>query len=51
MPSTVDPQNRIRDSAKAAGTEISMVMVTTRIETIAEFQKKRRNWFDVSNAH
>ena len=37
----------MRDNANAAGTLISMVMVTTKIETIAEFQKNRRNWFDV----
>ncbi len=28
---------------------ISMVMVTTRIETRAELRKKVRNWFDVSS--
>ena len=33
---------------KSRRTLISMVMVTTKIETIAEFQKKRRNWFEVS---
>src|SRR5215212_7532309 len=46
--SVAEPQNRIRASAKAAGTLISMVMVTTKMETSAEFQKNRRNWFDVS---
>ena len=49
MASVADPQNRIRAMAKAAGTLISMVMVTTKIETSAEFQKNRRNWFDVSS--
>ena len=34
--SVAEPQNRIRASANAAGTEISMVMVTTKIETSAE---------------
>ena len=50
MASVAEPQNRIRDKAKAAGTLISMVIVTTKIETIAEFQKNRKNWFEVSNS-
>ena len=48
MASVAEPQNFIRASANAAGTLISMVMVTTTIETQAEFQKKRRNWLEVS---
>ena len=48
--SVAEPQNRIRASANAAGTLISMVMVTTKIETSAELRKKVRNWFDVSNS-
>ena len=32
----------MRDSAKAAGTLISMVIVTTKTETIAELRKKVR---------
>src|SRR3954451_12228399 len=48
--SVADPQNRMRDSANAAGTLISMVMVTTKIETSAEFQKNRRNWFEESSS-
>ena len=40
----------MRAKAKAAGTLISMVMVTTKIETNAEFRKNVRNWFDVSNS-
>ena len=39
MPSAVEPQNFIRASAKAAGTLISMVMITTTVDTIAEFLK------------
>jgi len=34
-----DPQNFMRDSAKAAGTLISMVMLTTITDTIAELRK------------
>ncbi len=49
MASVAEPQNLIRDSAKAAGTLISMVIVTTKIETKAELRKNVRNWFDVSN--
>ena len=40
----------MRASAKAAGTLISMVIVTTMIETHAEFQKNRRNWFEVRSS-
>src|SRR5438874_13714658 len=47
--SVAEPQNRIRAKANAAGTLINMVMVTTKMETHAEFQKNLRNWFDVSN--
>ncbi len=42
MASVAEPQNLMRDSAKAAGTLISMVMVTTMIETSAELRKKVR---------
>ena len=48
--SVADPQNRIRASAKAAGTLISMVTVTTKIDTSAEFQKNLRNWFEESSS-
>ena len=40
--SVAEPQNFMRDSANAAGTEISMVIVTTKTETSAEFRKKVR---------
>ena len=40
--SVVEPQNFMRDSANAAGTEISMVMVTTKTETSAELRKNVR---------
>jgi hypothetical protein len=39
----------MRANANAAGTLINIVMVTTMIETHAEFQKNLRNSFDVSN--
>src|ERR1700704_1024459 len=48
--SVAEPQNRMRASAKAAGTLISMVMVTTKIETIAELRKNVRNWFEVRSS-
>src|ERR1700710_218111 len=48
--SVADPQNPIRASAKAAGTLISMVTVTTKIDTSAEFQKNLRNWFEESSS-
>ena len=38
-----EPQKRIRDRAKAAGTEISMVRITTSTVTWMEFQKKPTN--------
>src|SRR3954462_14664840 len=44
-----EPQNRMRANANAAGTLINMVMVTTKIDTIAELKKNLRNWFDVSS--
>ena len=47
--SVAEPQNRMRASANAAGTLMSMVIVTTKMETIAEFQKNRRNWFEVNS--
>src|ERR1700738_1857775 len=47
--SVAEPQNRMRDSANAAGTLISMVIVTTRTETIAELRKNVRNWLEVSS--
>src|ERR1700730_16527537 len=47
--SVAEPQNRMRARAKAAGTLISMVIVTTKIETKAELRKNVRNWFEVSN--
>src|SRR3981189_1340679 len=47
--SVAEPQNRIRARAKAAGTLISMVIVTTKIETNAELRKNVRNWLDVSS--
>ena len=37
--SVAEPQNFMRESANAAGTLISMVMVTTTIDTIAELRK------------
>ena len=37
--SVAEPQNFMRDSANAAGTLISMVIVTTKTETIAELRK------------
>ena len=40
--SVAEPQNRMRESAKAAGTLISMVMATTMTETSAELRKKVR---------
>jgi hypothetical protein len=40
--SAVEPQNRMRDSANAAGTLISMVTATTMTETSAELRKKVR---------
>ena len=42
-----EPQNRIRASANAAGTLISIVMHTTKTETIAELRKNMRNMFEV----
>ena len=39
----------MRASANAAGTLISMVIVTTKIETNAELRKNVRNWFDVKS--
>ncbi|MEY9555811.1 hypothetical protein ABIF67_009876 [Bradyrhizobium japonicum] len=29
---------------------INMVTITTTIDTMAEFQKNRRNWLEVSNS-
>ena len=40
--SVAEPQNLMRDSAKAAGTLISIVIVTTKIETSAELRKNVR---------
>ncbi len=37
--SVAEPQNFMRDRAKAAGTLISIVSVTTNTETIAELRK------------
>ena len=45
-----DPQNRMRASANAAGTLISIVMHTTKIEMIAELRKNVRYMFEVSNS-
>src|ERR1043165_4480327 len=45
-----EPQKRMRASAKAAGTLISIVMHTTKIETIAELRKKVRYMFEVSSS-
>jgi hypothetical protein len=43
-------QNRIRDSAKAAGTLISIVMLTTRTDTTTELRKKVRNCVEDTSA-
>ena len=40
--SVAEPQNFMRDSAKAAGMLISIVMATTNTDTIAELRKKVR---------
>ena len=37
--SVAEPQNFMRESANAAGMLISIVMVTTKIDTIAELRK------------
>ena len=48
--SVAEPQNRMRDSAKAAGMLISMVIVTTITETSAELRKKVRYIRDVNSS-
>jgi hypothetical protein len=48
--SVVEPQNFMRESANAAGTEISMVIVTTMIETSAELRKNVRYCDEVSSS-
>ena len=40
--SVAEPQNFMRESANAAGTLISMVIVTTKTETSAELRKNVR---------
>ena len=40
----------MRASAKAAMTLITMVMMTTKTDTIAELRKKVRYWFCVSSS-
>ena len=46
----VEPQNRIRDSANAAGTLMSIVVATTIMETTAELRKYVRNCEDDSSS-
>ncbi len=48
--SVAEPQNFIRANANAAGMLINIVTITTTIEIIDEFQKKRRNWFEVRSS-
>ena len=48
--STPEPQNRMRASANAAGIAISMVMVTVKTDTIAEFLKNVRYCDEVRSA-
>ena len=45
-----EPQNRMRASANAAGTLISIVMHTTKTETIAELRKNVRYMLEVSSS-
>ena len=46
----VEPQNRMRESANAAGTLISMVVTTTITDTAAELRKKIRYCGEESNS-